>query len=66
MKHQRTFGFIAFTDAIQEGTTINKVGIKKGTSQILIKKIMAVIQLSDITFSYTIVQKPNRLTPTKV
>lgn len=62
-KEHQIFGIRAIIEAIQAGTTIDKVYIQKETSGELMKDLMKVMKRANVNFSYVPVEKLNKLTP---
>ncbi len=62
-KEHQIFGIRAIIEAIQAGTTIDKVYIQKETSGDLMKDLMKVMKRANVNFSYVPVEKLNKLTP---
>ena len=62
-KEHQIFGIRAIIEAIQAGTTIDKVYIQKETSGDLMEDLMKVMKRANVNFSYVPVEKLNKLTP---
>ena len=62
-KEHQIFGIRAIIEAIQAGSTIDKVYIQKEISGELMKDLMKVMKRANVNFSYVPVEKLNKLTP---
>jgi 23S rRNA (guanosine2251-2'-O)-methyltransferase len=62
-KEHQIFGIRAIIEAIQAGSTIDKVYIQKEASGELMKDLMKVMKRANINFSYVPIEKLNKLTP---
>ncbi|OYX82875.1 MAG: 23S rRNA (guanosine(2251)-2'-O)-methyltransferase RlmB [Flavobacteriales bacterium 32-34-25] len=62
-KEHQIFGIRAIIEAIQAGSTIDKVYIQKEASGELMKDLMKVMKRANVNFSYVPVEKLNKLTP---
>ena len=61
-KDNQIFGIRAIIEAIQAGTTVDKVFIQKDGESSLMNDLLKVIKRASINFSYVPVEKLNRLT----
>ena len=61
-KEHQIFGIRAIIEAIQAGSTVDKVYIQKEASGELMKDLMKVMKRANVNFSYVPVEKLNRLT----
>ncbi len=62
-KENQIFGIRAIIEAIQAGTSVDKVYIQKEATGELMKDLMKVMKRANVKFSYVPVEKLNRLTP---
>lgn len=62
-KENQIFGIRAVIEAIQSGTTIDKVFLQSDAQGDLMKDLLKLMKFKKINFSYVPVEKLNRLTP---